>query len=199
MIGMKEYPDKYFDLAVVDPPYGLDIMKNYSMQKGENGFVKRDYSAWDKIIPNRKYFRELFRVSKNQIIWGGNYYTRFLPASSCWLFWYKLQDNFSFGDGEMAFTSFKSKTRIIKISRGEAAQENRIHFCQKPVKLYKQILSLYALNNYKILDTHVGSASSLIACEDMGFEYVGFEINKDYYEAACKRLEQFRSQLKLAI
>ena len=194
MIGMKEYPDKYFDLAIVDPPYGI----------GEDGGKKRTRKSdkivylkkyWDSQKPDNQYFNELFRVSKEQIIWGGNYFADLLPASRCWLYWQKELGG-DFADGELAWTSFNQVLRQYK-KRSETF--DRIHPTQKPIALYKWLLTKYAKQGDLILDTHVGSASSLIACEDMGFEYVGFEIDKDYFDAANKRLEQFRSQLKLDI
>ena len=200
MIGMKEYPDKYFDLAIVDPPYGinrdgqkLSICKNPKHNRKE--FIKKD---WDSSIPDQNYFNELFRVSDNQIIWGANYFTMHLGTpTKGWIFWYKGQNDLTMSDGELAYTSFNVPTRQKEINRVELLKEGTIHPTQKPIALYKWLLTKYAKPNDKILDTHVGSASSLIACEDMGFEYVGFELDADYYKAANKRLEQFRLQLKL--
>lgn len=204
MIGMKDYPDKYFDLAIVDPEYGigmdgqkLSICKNPKHSRKEH--IRKD---WDKKKAGSKYFDELKRVSKNQIIWGGNYFVENLTASKGWIIWDKGQRDLTMSDCELAYSSFNVPTRIITINRVELLIEGTIHPTQKPIKLYKKVLSegyKYAKPNDKILDTHVGSASSLIACEDMGFEYVGFELDEDYYKAANKRLEQFRAQLKLAI
>jgi|SRR3990167_2343248 len=211
MEGMKRYSDKYFDLAIVDPPYGLDMSQELykrGISCEANGYKKHLDKDWDKQIPTQEYFNELSRVSKNQIVWGGNYFG--LPIHKGWVVWNKIQRGFSFSDGELAWTSFDIALRIFDYGRGsesgfapKSLDTDRpfvnIHPTQKPIALYKWLLTKYAKPNDKILDTHVGSASSLIACEDMGFDYVGFEIDKDYYEAACKRLEQFRSQFKLAM
>ena len=193
--GMPSYSDKYFDLAIVDPPYGIDIQGIWG--KEEYGYKEWENKEWDKNIPNDDYFAELFRVSKNQIIWGGNYY--YLRPSMGWLLWDKGQRGFTLADGELAWTSFNKALRIFNFPRAKANNQERIHPTQKPIQLYHWCLNLRANIDDKILDTHVGSASSLIACEDMGFEYTGFELDVQYYEAAQKRLKQFRSQLKLAI
>ena len=195
MIGMKEYPDKYFDLAIVDPPYGIgDRLVDGG---GTNAMIRfqSDYysKSWD-VAPNKNYFNELFRVSKNQIICGGNYFG--LPPNRCFVVWDKKVFVPTMSRCEYFWTSFDSPAKIIDIS---STDKNRFHPTQKPIKLYKWLLTKYAKQGDKILDTHVGSASSLIACEDMGFEYVGFELDKDYYDSAQKRLEQFRSQFKLEL
>jgi len=214
MIGMKEYPDKYFELAIVDIPYGLKIGDNGKLggNKKIGGNEKipevRQYKEvkWDDKTPEMDYFIELFRISNNQIIWGGNYITDKMETTNGWILWDKKckndwEDNFS--DGEMAWSSFDQPLRIYRhlwmgaLRKIEFDEAERIHPTQKPIALYKWLLTKYAKQGDKILDTHVGSASSLIACEDLGFEYVGFELDEDYYKAACKRLEQFRSQLKL--
>lgn len=199
MIGMKDYPDKHFELAIVDPSYGigmdgqkLSICKNLKYNRKEH--IRED---WDKKRAGSEYFDELKRVSKNQIIWGGNYFVENLTASKGWIIWDKGQRDLTMSDCELAYTSFDVPTRIITLNRVELLLEGTIHPTQKPIKLYKKLLHRYAKLGDRILDTHVGSASSLIACEDMGFEYVGFELDKDYYDAAQKRLTQFRSQLKL--
>ncbi|KKP74708.1 MAG: Modification methylase [candidate division WS6 bacterium GW2011_GWF1_35_23] len=207
MIGMKEYPDKHFDLAIVDPPYGIGYSALVGSKKESDGWKRRDKKNWDSNVPDKNYFDELFRVSKNQIIWGGNYFN--LSPSRCYLIWDKVQ-RIDQADCELAWTSLNGSARIFSYARGNesgfapklkgsAKDFANIHPTQKPIALYKWILSKYAKPNDKILDTHVGSASSLIACEDMGFDYVGFELDKDYYESATKRILQYRSQLKLAI
>ena len=202
LIGMEEYEDKYFDLAIVDPPYGK------RPTRGKNGFgssetinIQPKDDKWD-IKPNNEYFNELFRVSKNQIIWGGNYFIENLHSTNCFLIWDKLTGSNPYADCEMAWTSFNSVVKkYTKLWLGTHCKDKfgLIHPTQKPSSLYEWILENYAKPNDKILDTHVGSASSLIACEDMGFEYVGFELDKDYYDSAQKRLEQFRSQFKLEL
>ena len=207
MEGMKTFPDKHFDLAICDPPYGLNMevnAYNNGINCKANGFKAHLKKEWDNAIPKEDYFNELFRVSKNQIITGANYFTKYLPPTMAWIFWYKMQDNFSFSDGEFIFTSFQTKAKIFQYARGNESgfspkspfNSANIHPTQKPIALYKWLLKNYAKEGDLILDTHVGSASSLIACEDMGFEYVGYELDKDYYDAAQKRLKEFRSQLK---
>jgi site-specific DNA-methyltransferase (adenine-specific) len=211
MIGMAEYPDKYFELAIVDPPYNVGAsdgnfggkLKAPSMVSGK--IKAKNYTNHDK-TPDKDYFDELFRVSKNQIIWGSNYYPQFLYHSGAVIWDKKNDNNHVLSDCEIAFQSFNKLVNIVRIAWGGFYKEDdredykyRVHPNQKPVRLYKWILTKYAKPNDKILDTHVGSASSLIACEDLGFEYVGFELDKDYYGAAQKRLENFRKQLKLAI
>ena len=194
MIGMKGYEDKYFDLAIVDPDFGLND-KISSGGTWASKYKKGDGDLGGK--PTREYFDELFRVSKNQIIWGGNYFIDMLHPTRCILIWDKVAKMDTLADFEMAWTSFDENSKIYKHVRN--TNETRIHICQKPIALYKWLLTKYAKPNDKILDTHVGSASSLIACEDMGFEYVGFELDKDYYDSAQKRLEQFRNQFKLEL
>jgi site-specific DNA-methyltransferase (adenine-specific) len=197
--GMKKYPDNYFELAIVDPPYGIgidgqkkSINKNAKHNRKEH--VKKD---WDNKIPDKNYFTELFRVSKNQIIWGGNYFTEFLNPTKAWIFWYKGQRDLTMSDGEMAWTSFNTVTRQIEINRAELIKQNTFHPTEKPYKLYKWILNKYAKEGDKILDTHLGSGSSRIAAYDLGFEFTGFELDKDYFEASEKRFQQHIAQLTL--
>ena len=190
--GMKKFPDKYFELAIVDPPYGISVTK---MRMGNRNINKIDKSkSWDDAIPNEKYFNELFRVSKNQIIWGGNYFS--LPGTRCYLIWDKGESMYgrSFAECEYAWTSFDESARIKKIYPN---QSDRIHPTQKPQDLYEWILTKYAVKGDKILDTHVGSASSLIACHNLGFSYTGFEIDKVYYDMATKRLETHKAQIDM--
>lgn len=204
MEGMKEYPDKFFDLAIVDPPYGIgESYKQRSISaKNDSRWLNRktnwiDYEIkdWDNGPPPPEYFRGIFRVSKNQIIFGGNHFP--LPPTKCWIVWDKKNGNSDFSDCELAWSSFDSAIRKFEWLwagfRQEKGRETRIHPTQKPVALYRWLLENYAKPGDKILDTHVGSASSLIAFEAGGFEYVGFEIDKDYYQAARKRLETWRS------
>jgi site-specific DNA-methyltransferase (adenine-specific) len=201
MEGMRQFPDKYFELAIVDPPYGIGANK---MQLG-NGKRKiyRGKDDWDKQPPSEEYFKELFRVSKNQIVWGANHFISRMPLDSrCWIFWDKGTGDNDFADGELAWTSFKSPVRKyfkswVGANAKEKQEHDRIHPTQKPIALYKWLLKNYANEGDKILDTHVGSASSLIACHDYGFEYIGFEIDPDYYKAAKERLEAVKSQLTM--
>ena len=197
MVGMAEYPDKYFDLAIVDPPYGININMNMGVRKGEKKRHKK--KCWDVAPPCSEYFDELFRVSQAQIIWGGNYFP--LPRTSAWLFWDKnVPQGVSFADGELAWTSFSGTLKKIPIDysgfRG-LDEGGKIHPTQKPIVLYKWLLARYAKPGWKILDTHVGSASSLIACHQLGFEYVGYEIDPDYYKAANERLEAAKKQVSM--
>ena len=195
MTGMARYPDKHFDLAIVDPPYGIKINHNIGRRKGDK---PSDYKkvTWDNEPPNKEYFDELVRVSKNQIIWGANHFISLIPYDSpCWICWDKgFSPDVSFASFEMAYTSFKSVSKRIALT---SIQNERIHPTQKPVKLYKWLLKNYAKEGDKILDTHVGSASSLIACYDMGFDAVGFEIDEDYYNESKQRLESFMRQVSI--
>lgn len=206
MDGMREFPDKFFDLAIVDPPYGIGESgsKNYTRSKLAKS---RDYTAYfgkDLEPPNTEYFNELFRVSKNQIIWGANHFISRIPYDShCWIVWDKENGETDFADCELAWTSFSSAVRRFKFRWQGMLQENmkckemRIHSNQKPIALYKWILSRYAQPGDKILDTHVGSASSLIGCHDMHYDFVGFELDEHYYQLAQERLDQYRAQLTL--
>ena len=191
MLMMARYPDDYFDLAITDPPYGLG-KKLVDGGAGRNGkFDKnRDSVKWDK-LPNKEYFEELFRVSKNQIIWGGNYFI--LPPTRCNLIWDKIQE-FSGADFELAWTSFDKASKAFRMSRVEAYSKGKIHPTQKPVKLYEWLLMNYANEGDKILDTHLGSGSIAIACHNLGFDLTACELDKDYYDAAMKRLKQHQNQ-----
>ena len=195
MVGMARYPDKYFDLAIVDPPYGIGF--DGQVESVSTNRKKHDFKGWDSNIPTQEYFNELFRVSKNQIIWGGNYMVESLMNSRCWVIWDKMQE-FSGSVFEMAWTSFDTPAKAFRMSRVEAyVNQDKIHPTQKPVALYKWLLKNYAKQGDLILDTHVGSASSLIACHDMGFDAVGFELDPDYYKASKQRLDDFMAQPRL--
>ena len=192
--AMKLMPDNAFELAIVDPPYGIGAGK----EKPHNGWKDYGIKHWDNESPNAEYFEELLRVSQNQIIWGANHFISKIPFDfTCFIIWDKGQRNFSLADGEMAWTSFKTAARFFNYSRGQALQEGKIHPTQKPVALYKWLLKNYAKQGDKILDTHVGSASSLIACHQMGFEYLGFEIDEEYYNKAVERLETVKAQASI--
>ena len=199
--GLPSYPDNFFDLAIVDPPYGIGASTNTFLRKGKQtgkslckSGVKYDAKKWDNKTPTINYFDELRRVSQNQIVWGGNYFG--LPASSCWIVWDKENGKNLYADCELAWTSFSSAVRKARFKwhgmlQGDMKnKENRTHPTQKPVALYRWLLENYAKPGQLILDTHVGSASSLIACESMGFDYVGFEIDPDYYAAAKNRMSK---------
>lgn len=215
MEGMKQFPDKYFEIAIVDPPYGIGESGGKNKNRGKLAKPKdyKDYGGMDKEPPPEEYFTELFRVSKNQIIFGANHYISRMPFdSSCWIVWDKVNGETDFADCELAWTSFKTAVRQFRfmwngmmqgksISEGYLMQgdksknEFRIHPNQKPVKLYEWILKNYAKPGDKILDTHAGSASSLIACHNYGFEYIGFEIDSDYFQKALSRIESVKAQL----
>lgn len=196
---MARYPDKYFSLAICDPPYGIDVNMNAGRRKGE----KKRYTdkKWDNEIPVKEYFEELFRVSKNQIIWGGNYFTEFLPPSMGWIVWDKnVPEGVSFSDFELSWSSFNIAAKKVRIDYcgfiGLNGQK-RIHPTQKPVALYKWLLDKYAKQGDKILDTHLGSMSIAIACHDYGFELTGCELDTEYYEKGIKRVQNHVSQQKL--
>lgn len=196
---MARYPDKYFDLAIVDPPYGLGIdgQKKTNNKNPKHKRKEHTKKSWDNSIPSKAYFNELFRVSKNQIIWGGNYFTEFLRPTKAWIFWYKGQNDLTMSDGEMAWTSFETVTRQVEINRAQLKTQNTFHPTTKPSKLYKWLLDKYAKQGDKILDTHLGSGSIAIACHDYGFDLTACELDKEYFDQAMKRLKLHQSQLKL--
>jgi site-specific DNA-methyltransferase (adenine-specific) len=187
---MKSLPDNAFDLAIVDPPYGIDI--NSSGRLGHYGGKDK---KWDSETPKQEYFNELFRISKNQIIWGANYFN--MPPTRCFLIWDKQQpETVSFASCEYAWTNFDKSAKTY-YQRPQNADIERIHPTQKPVKLYEWLLTNYANKNDKILDTHLGSGSHAIACNNLGFEMVGCELDTDYFNAACKRINQETAQERL--
>lgn len=193
--GLKRFADNYFDLAIVDPPYGIGMDGGNVGYKGFNNFEKKD---WDKEIPNAEYFTELFRVSKNQVIFGGNYFG--LPPTRCYLVWDKGEGfyNRTYAECELAWTSFDANTCKIKydpLAKGD--YKGKIHPCQKPVTVYDWILQKYAKPNNLILDTHLGSGSSRIAANKGGFNFIGFEMDKEYYEKQEKRFKNFTAQQRL--
>ncbi len=186
--GMKQFPDKIFDLAVVDPPYGIGAGKGVGVTRGkENQYTVKD---WDSSIPLQAYWDELWRVSKNQIVWGGNYMTDFLKPSRGWIYWQKMMGG-NYADGELAWTSFD---RNLKEFTKRSDQGNRFHPTQKPIKLYEWIFANYAEDGNLILDTHLGSQSSRIAANKAGLDFVGFEIDREYYDNGNKRFKNFVSQ-----
>ena len=188
---MARYEDNYFDLAIVDPPYGIgDKFKGGKTGKMNfNEVVEKD---WDK-VPPMEYWKELIRVSENQIIWGGNYFP--LPPSRCFIVWDKqISEDFTLAMAELAWTSFDKLAKIVRLP---TPKNSKIHPTQKPVKLYEWLLMNYAKEGDKILDTHLGSGSIAIACHNLGYELTACELDKDYYEAAMKRLKQHQSQQRL--
>ena len=194
---MAQYPNKYFDLAVVDPPYGIGFDGQRKSSSKHGGRRKKEFKGWDNKIPNKKYFDELFRISKNQIIWGANYFTKFLPSSMGWIFWDKGQ-RICNSDGELAFTSFKKALRVYELNRVYITEcGDTEHPTQKPVKLYDWIFKNYAKPNDKILDTHLGSGSSRIAAYKNKLDFISCELDPEYFEAQEKRFNQFKSQLTL--
>ena len=203
---MKELPDKFIDLAIVDPPYGIGESggKNHSRGCLAKSKQYEDYSGNDKEPPSEEYFAELMRVSKNQIIFGANHYISRIPYdSSCWIVWDKDNGSTDFADCELAWTSFPSAVRKFKyrwqgmLQEDMRNKEERIHPNQKPVALYEWLLRKYAKQGDIILDTHCGSASSLIACHRQGFDYIGCELHEGYYELATERLEAEKAQIRL--
>jgi site-specific DNA-methyltransferase (adenine-specific) len=195
---MSRYPDNYFDLAIVDPPYGVEQMtgKEFSHNRGKlkNRQLNKGadkINVWD-IRPDKEYFDELFRVSKNQIIWGGNYFE--LPPYRCPIAWDKCQPWENFSQIELAWTSFNKPASIVKIDNRTGG---KIHPTQKPIELYKWLLHKYAVDGDKILDTHLGSGSIALACHDYGFELTACELDPEYYELAIDRINTHTSQKKL--
>lgn len=200
---MKDIPDKFYDLAIVDPPYGIgeDGSKNHTRGKLAKSKDYKSFSGFDKNPPDKKYFQELFRISKFQIIWGANHFIENINRnSSCWIVWDKDNGKTDFADSELAWTSFDSAVRNFKykwqgmLQQNMKNKEKRIHPTQKPVALYKWLLQNYAKPGYKIFDSHVGSGSIRIACHDMGFEFEGCELDKDYWQAQEDRYQNHISQ-----
>jgi site-specific DNA-methyltransferase (adenine-specific) len=204
---IKSLPDNFFDLAIVDPPYGIDVgndaragVKFRVAATKRKDYAKKD---WDKSVPTAEYFLELFRISKHQIIWGVNYYPYDFLAGGR-IFWDKeTAENYSNSDGELAFCSKINSVKKFKYMWNGMLQgdmknkEQRIHPTQKPVKLYEWLLTNYAKPGDKILDTHLGSGSHAIACNNLGFELVACELDKDYFNAACQRIKQASQQERL--
>lgn len=214
MIGMKKYPDKYFDLAIVDPIYGDVTVGGYMthgkgrMSKNSLADEKGYHSAiWKQEKTGADYFAELFRVSKNQIVWGGNYFVEEIGKDSqCWIVWDKKKPKgVKYADFEIAWTSFNKASRIFRFYWNGMLQEDmknkeeRIHPTQKPVALYEWLLNNYAKEGDKILDTHVGSGSSRIAAYNLGYDFIGYEIDPVYWEAQEKRFKEHAQQINLFI
>ena len=205
--GMKHYPDKFFDLAVVDPPYGIGFGTFNRTNKDSNGnrykADKYKNGDWDSNIPQLEYFTELLRVSKNQIVWGGNYFPC-LWELGCkgFVFWYKQNPVPNFSDGELAWTSFDKPAACFDFRyygglQGKTSAESKIHPTQKPTELYDWLFEKYAERGQRVLDTHLGSGSSRIAANKGGFNFIGFETDKDYYEKQEKRFKNFTAQQRL--
>lgn len=192
MIGMARYPDKFFDLALVDPEYGIGRDGSKKTTSKHGGRKAHEFKGWDKAIPNKNYFTELYRVSKNQIIWGGNYFAKYLPSSMGWIFWDKGQ-RICNSDGELAFTSFQRALRVVTINRVHLLLEGEtFHPTQKPIKLYDWIYKNYLPNGGKVIDTHLGSGSNRISAYKRGnIDFYGWEIDSDYFRDADKRFNDF--------
>ena len=219
--GMKQFPDNHFDLAVVDPPYGIKADRSFvrktpaiDPRNGRPVITKpKKIGTWDDKRPEPEYFIELQRVSKNQIIWGGNYFADLLPPKSCWIVWDKVNGGSDQADCELAWTSFNTAVRQIEymwciaqgesLTNGRKAQgnnklwEKKYHPTQKPVKLYEWIFHNYAKPTDKILDSHVGSGSSRIAAHKAGLDFTGYEIDPQYHKAQETRYNNFKAQLTL--
>jgi site-specific DNA-methyltransferase (adenine-specific) len=198
MEGMKQYPDNYFDICIVDPSYGIGVDGQKKSTSTHGGRKEYKFKGWDNSAPDHKYFNELFRVSKNQIVWGANYMSKYLPASMGWIFWDKGQ-RICNSDGELAYSSFNRALRVIELNMVEIQLDGAIHPTQKPVKLYSWLLQNYSSPEHKILDTHLGSASHAIAWHyfQKGGEFVGFELDEEYFDKSIKRIEQETAQISL--
>ena len=200
---MARYPDNHFDLAIVDPPYGINQDKVQEGLSNKKGFTKnagtyKEYhkTDWDNKVPTLEYFKELQRVSKNQIVWGGNYFHKLNLEGV--IIWYKGNSG-NFKEGELAKTNINT-FKVYQYSRADAYIndcDNKIHPTQKPVKLYEWLLMNYAKEGDKILDTHLGSGSIAIACHNLKYDLTACELDKEYYDAAIKRIEQHKQQLTM--
>ena len=197
---MAKTPDKYYELCIVDPPYGLGIdgQKESLCKNPKHNRKQHERKDWDKNTPQHEYFIELERVSKNQIIWGANYFVENLTkGTKGWICWYKGQQGLTMSDCELAYSSFNCPTRVVIINRAELVKQHTFHPTEKPVKLYKWLLQNYAKEGDKILDTHFGSLSIGIACHDLHFELTASELDKEYYELGKNRLMWHQKQLNL--
>jgi site-specific DNA-methyltransferase (adenine-specific) len=209
MVAMARMRDKEFDLAICDPPYGIGCAKTINIENKKKGFIHRELHTakqWDNKRPNGNYFSEIQRISQFQIIWGANYFTDFLYPVKGWIVWDKKENQTQgsyFSDGEMAWTNINTPLRIFKYGWigvdyiNHPIREIKIHPTQKPVALYQWLLKNYAKPGDKILDTHLGSGSSAIAADIMGFDFTGYEIDRDYYEAALERFNRHKQQTVL--
>jgi len=196
--GMRMIPDKSIDLVFTDPPYGIGESAKHNNRRGKNGSTPTDFGCdeWDKSIPSSEFFDEMFRISKNQIIFGGNYFVEHLKNSSCWIVWDKKNDGTDFADCELAWTSFKSATRIFRYLWNGMIQENmgknkekRVHLTQKPIMLATWVLDNYTKKGDSICDPFCGSGTFLKAAQEMGRKYIGFEKLKKYYDISIDRLQ----------
>ena len=203
MAVMARYEDNHFDLAIVDPPYGIKMQGgvSYGRPSRPNQYKKtkkpkHEKKEWDNSRPNKEYFTELSRVSKNQIIWGANYFSDLLTPSMGWVYWGKFEDESNFSDGELAYTSFQRALKSVKMHPfvGTNGGKDRIHPTQNPVKLYEWLLTNYAKEGDKILDTHLGSGSIAIACHNLKFDLTACELDSDYFNDAMNRITEHKKQ-----
>lgn len=202
--AIRYMPDNAYDLAVVDPPYGAGFTEGGGCQGWFAKYHQDDSAerqrkkiiAWD-VAPGQEYFEELFRVSRNQVIWGGNYFD--LPPTRCFLIWRKLSisETFTMAMAEYAWTSFNSNAKVFEAAPQGKPGDTRFHPTQKPIELYSWIYKLYAKPGDTILDTHMGSQSSRIAAWNLGFDYTGYEIDPEYFEKGCERFERHTAQMNL--
>lgn len=200
MEAMKKIPDKFFQLALVDPPYGIGIdgQKESKSTNPKHNRKLHERKAWDAQIPPAEYFEELERISENQIIFGGNYFVEHLrQGHKGWIVWDKGQRGLTMSDCELAYSSFDSPTRIVTVNRVELLKDGTFHPTQKPIKLYEWILARYAKPGDKIIDTHAGSGACLIAAHRLRMKWLGFEIDADYYQKATERINAELAQLSL--
>lgn len=195
---LKELPDKSVDLLLTDPPYAIDIVRQLVKKDPyqKHGYKSWELKEWDKERPTKKDFEEMIRVSKNQIIWGGNYFADLLPASQGWLVWNKGQRDFSLADGELAWTSYNKALRIFDYSRAQALKDGKIHPTQKPVALFEWILNLRTKENDLILDCYSGSGTTAVACHNLRRNFICIEKDSDYYKSSVERLETIQAQMR---
>ena len=195
---LKQLPDKCIDLVLTDPPYGIDYGKQIAHTSIKYGWKQYDSPEWDKKRPSKDLFNQLLRVSKNQIIWGGNYFSDYLPNSQCWLVWNKGQRDFSLADGELAFTSFDKALRIFDYARAKQLNsETREHPTQKPLKLFEWCLQKFSNENDLILDCFSGSGTTAVACHNLKRRFICIEKDYDYWKASVERYNNVKAQLKL--
>lgn len=196
---LKELPDKSVDLLLTDPPYAIDIVRQIVKKDPyqKHGYKSWELKEWDKERPTKKDFEEMIRVSKNQIIWGGNYFADLLPASQGWLVWNKGQRDFSLADGELAWTSYDKALRIFDYSRAQALRDGKIHPTQKPVALFEWILNLRTKENDLILDCYSGSGTTAVACHNLRRNFICIEKDSDYYKSSVQRLETIQAQMRI--
>ena len=193
---MRGFKDNEFDLAIVDPPYGIDMSQEL-FKRGKtckkNGYKEHLDKDWDKQVPTKEYFNELFRISKNQIVFGANYMTKYLPESMGWIVWNKVQRDFSFADGELAWTSRQKALRIMCMNRVELLKDGTEHPTQKPVALMQWCLT-HVPDAQTILDPFMGSGTTGVACVKMNRSFIGIELDHDYFEIACQRIRDAYAQ-----